>query len=568
MSPEIWLTDMSRCLPEHALSTRRRKSHWQLIEYEAEGSLKGVMLSAGPETGAPDATYPLNLSGWHAIHLGVWGGGNVWDYLVKVRLGGDPFFSTFVREKPHPCTLEEVFWKHADLTGQQLIVRQQRPKPNGISPNASLAYVRLTPISAEEVERLQCDRAREDTKRLIMHEEPGAEGWALEDMLEGDVEPFRNTDFKKLFWEVAYGDNVVFGDKLGRLPWDNIEDFPSVEKRWAAESLKTAASEGIDPLKTAMEYTHSMGLELHVGQRVEAFAGPPPSEEFTTEFYREHPEFRSVDRDGLEIDGLSYAYPQVRSHYITVLREAAEYGADGAFVIFIRGTPVILYEKPSVDGFKEEYGVDPRELDEKNEKWLRYRAGFVTRFMAELRQAVDEVGKKLGKRLETSAITLATEEDNLICGLDVGVWVREGLVDNLLPYPSHAGRLHAVSMKKEIDMKYYTAITRGSRCKLCPTMFPSDVIYGKNLFGAGQSSVGKFRTKALTYYEAGADGVCFWEGGHGTRSAMWSSLKRLGHVDELKAWAKEKKRKREPRTIKLMKLGGHTMHRYSPHRGQ
>ena len=568
MSPEIWLTDMSRCLPEKALSTGRRKSHWQLLEYEAAGGIKGVMLSAGPETAAPDVTYPLDFSGWHTIRLGVWGGGSTWDYMIKVRLEGDPFFSTFIREKPHPCTMEEVLWKHADLTGQQLIVRQQRPNPNGTSASASLAYVRLTPMSAEEVGQLQSDRAREDTKRLIMHAEPGSGVWEQEIMLEEDVEPFRNTDFKKLFWEVAYGDTIIFGDRLGRSPAQNIEDYPSAESRWAAQSLKALADEGLDPLKTAVEYTHSMGLELHVGQRVEAFAGPPPSEEFTTEFYHEHPEFRMVDKDGLEIDGLSYAYPEVRSHYISVLRDAAEYGADGAFVIFIRGTPILLYEQPLVDGFREAHGVDPRYLDEKDETWLRYRAGFVTQLMVELRQAMDEVGEKLGKRLETAAITLATEADNLICGLDVETWVRRGLVDTLLPYPSYAGRLHAVHMKKEIDMAYYAGITRGSKCKLCPTMFACDTLYGKNLFGSGQSSVGRFRSKALTYYEAGADGIHLWEGGHATRSAMWSSLKRLGHVDELKAWAEEKKRKREPRTVNLTRLGGHTMDRYSPHRGE
>ena len=94
------------------------------------------------------------------------------------------------------------------------------------------------------------------------------------------------------------------------------------------------------------------------------------------------------------------------------------------------------------------------------------------------------------------------------------------------------------------------------------------MLYGRKLFGSGQSGVGAFKTKALTYYDAGADGVCFWEGGHANRSAMWSSLKRLGHVDELKAWAEQKKRKREPRTVNLTRLGGHTMDRYSPHRGE
>ena len=161
-------------------------------------------------------------------------------------------------------------------------------------------------------------------------------------------------------------------------------------------------------------------------------------------------------------------------------------------------------------------------------------------------RAIDEVGEKLGKRLEMSAITLSTGEENLFYGLDVEAWVKGGLIDNLIPYPCHADH-----SPEEIDMKYYASITRDSRCGLYPNVMPR------------QMPPEEFRRKALAYYEAGADGLFFWDTNarHDTTS-MWATVRRLGHMDELKAWAMEGKHGEEPRLIKLLKLGGYTMQRY------
>jgi hypothetical protein len=97
-SAVIYLTDMSQCLPASALSTRRRKHYWQLLEYEAE-HLSGVMLSAGPETEAPQITVPLGLEGWHEIHLGL-----LWreasEYWLKVKRTDDPCFIDVTITKP------------------------------------------------------------------------------------------------------------------------------------------------------------------------------------------------------------------------------------------------------------------------------------------------------------------------------------------------------------------------------------------------------------------------------------------------------------------------------------
>ena len=93
----ITLTDLDRCRPADALSTEPRRGHWRMIEYETE-TFSGVILLAGPETGAPEITYSPGVRGWHAISIGTWKLKG-W-YLtqgsspeLRIKLSGDDTFS-------------------------------------------------------------------------------------------------------------------------------------------------------------------------------------------------------------------------------------------------------------------------------------------------------------------------------------------------------------------------------------------------------------------------------------------------------------------------------------------
>ncbi len=65
---------------------------------------------------------------------------------------------------------------------------------------------------------------------------------------------------------------------------------------------------------------------------------------------------------------------------------ATRYPIDGVCLLYNRSPPLSAYEKPLVKGFQERYGRDPRQLDEKDPRWLSYRASMLTQFMRELRK--------------------------------------------------------------------------------------------------------------------------------------------------------------------------------------
>src|SRR5437870_5718744 len=120
----IYLSDMSRCRPQSALSRKPRRHHWRLLDYETD-SFRGAMLVAGQNTAAPEVSYPLAQRGWHAIYFGLrsYGGGEEQTRL-QVRLKSDSTFSLIVHDPGERNRIDEYFWRYADLTGEEIVLRQ------------------------------------------------------------------------------------------------------------------------------------------------------------------------------------------------------------------------------------------------------------------------------------------------------------------------------------------------------------------------------------------------------------------------------------------------------------
>ena len=463
-----------------------------------------------------------------------------------------PAFVHFRREAPGRGNLEEMFWKVAELKGQDIVVSKQQ---EGFTGDASLAYVRLVPLDTTQVEGLHADRNDQGSKCLIATND--AFGVFFRNRIssrEGiweQVEPYRNTDFKMIWWEIVSGMFGGWRDE-GKLYAEGVEDFPRPGDRVIAQSLRILRSRGINPLKTAMDHAHEIGVEFHVSQRSEMFQTAPPMEEcFATDFYRDHPEWRLRDIDGSEVTGMSYAFSGVRSYLVGLLEQATSLGADGAVIIYPRSAPFVLYEDPVIKDFQDLHGIDPRTLPENDERLIALHSEYMTRYMRELRAAMDRVGEKLGRRLALSAISFGTESDNRLAGLDLKTWIREGLLDHLSPYPYGRSKTPVV-----IETAFFRRIAKGTACKVYPNVMPRFL----------PSS--EYRKLAQFYYDEGADGLLFWDTyQRHDGSSQWETVQRLGHREELAQVLAENEPREEPKLRPLLRLAGHHMHRYSPYRG-
>ena len=547
--PAIYLADLTGCEPAAALSPTPRQNCWQTVPYEAEG-LAGTMLLADANCSAPVLTLPLNVQGWHAVHLGVW---TDWtDSSIRVKLSGDPSFTPTITARPTPtdpewhsgfATLREAFWTCADLSGQDLLI-EKMDRWGG--RRAGLAYVKLEPLSEAEVAAIRQDRARSDTKRLIAYDD----AWRLdpdapEEALRESVEHYRHSDFQKLLWCIGSGSETYFFSDVGepsvRAEWDFVESFG----RPMMAGMRTMQARGLDPLTKVIEYAHDLDLELHGMYLVGGWVYPP-NHGFESRFYYQHPEWRCVSRSGRPVTRMSYAFEGVRNFLLALFREVAERGADGVNLGFVRGLPCLLYEQPMIDGFQQRHGQDPRDLPEDDPRWLRFKAGVMTDFMRALRRELDQVGEQLGRSVQLSAYVLNDEARNMAHGLDAATWAQEGLVDFIIPYP-----LYDVM---EMDIPAYVRMTRGTQCKLYPEVMPR------------RQSPAEYRQKALDFYAQDVDGLAFWDANTTSRSGFkneWSMVRRLGHKDELAGWAPDEWP--SYRVLPMYSMGGLVMDEANPY---
>jgi hypothetical protein len=163
--------DLSRATPATALTRDFSRHQWQLIDYETEEGVKGSMVFARPDDECATLTLPLDVAGPHHVYLAFNHTNSHYpDFSphgqLDVKLTRDPGFRRVVAEtgglegQPLFKSVEEIFWKTADLSGQALQFRQPQapyrwPREAGY---ANLSYVRLVPATADEVrdERVSC----------------------------------------------------------------------------------------------------------------------------------------------------------------------------------------------------------------------------------------------------------------------------------------------------------------------------------------------------------------------------------------------------------------------------
>jgi hypothetical protein len=460
-----------------------------------------------------------------------------------------------------------VFWKTADLTNQSIIVEQvcTEKRESGSGPAVCdavwIAYFKLVPLSSEEAVRIRADRQRTDTRRLFATQDWGtsmvvdARAGRVRDL----IEVYRHTDFRRLYWEGAVGDICVYLTKIGRM-WTRehirAEDLPIMEYRRVVENWTRYQQTGLDPFRIAVEFAHQVGLEFHAAYRFCEGMGPfhfsPPFDEVNKgSFYERHPELRAIRRDGSTAPRLSLSYPETRRFVLSILLEMAEYPIDGVSILFHRRPPFVEYEPPLVEGFQIQFKEDPRQLDERDPRWLNYRCSVLTGFLREVRNELDAVSRRHG-RLRTPAVTVwvcGREEENLYYGMDVRTWVREGLIDTVIPYTSAKDMFSWEPAWENMgDVAYWLELTRGSACELALNIMPRAL------------TAEQYRRKAQRLYQAGVKYLAFWDS-----AKVWSidkvdggalqTLLRLGHQDELQAWLRAGKPDIDIPTTRLRRVG-------------
>jgi len=275
--------------------------------------------------------------------------------------------------------------------------------------------------------------------------------------------------WSRIYWRVLDGGRSLYASSLlnpmGK--WDEDSFWSpkgdadrALVKRYSSNMTDAQRAEFVkkfdaldygkfDSFRSALDYGHKIGLQIHAWVSINE---DDHGWGLQSRFSKAHPEFRWQGRNRKKYHSqLSFSFPQVREYKLQILEELlAKYDLDGLFLDWIRtgdvrdnpqndrnGVADYGYEMAS--SFRKRFGKDPEKLANDDAEWVRFRAERQTEFMRQVRNLATKrrpglpiaalVGHPWHYRGEIDKI------DGNLRGLllDVPAWVKEKLVDALVP---------------------------------------------------------------------------------------------------------------------------------------
>ncbi len=551
---EHLISDLGCALPREAWTDADSNVHkpispapqglWRVIDYKAQ-LYNGRALMTTRADSTP-ITIPLNRSGWHAISIGM--SERQWEQaVVEVRLTGDEHWQLLRNSAGVGWggPLYEEPWRFADVTGRSLEIRFPKNLEAMVATFrekpivASVYSVRLMPMQAEHVQQLSRKRhaplvyINDGFGIFYNADRPGPQ------IVKNALRPFANSDWDICAFGNIGGDLVNFPATAGTLAGKGGWDFRRPGDRRCSENLAAMIAAGEDPLQQAIDQAHAQQQKLWMYLRPQAYSSEPPYDHILrSEFFAAHPEFRCVEADGLPVSKLSIAFPEVRQNLNTILRDALRRGADGLNIAFVRGYPCVRYEEPVRQRFRERFGTDMRKLPDSDPRLRLLWAEYVTNWLKEIRQMLDEAGASpLVKRRELSVIVGPDLDWNMRFGFDVYDWAQRGLIDAVLPYP--------YVEEDKLNVAEFAAALEGTSVQLLPSLGT----YQQNV------TIAELRVRAHRYYSQGATGLSRWD--------AYSQLARLGLDDRLaQQWWVENYF--PPQRMRILEFAGQNLRAFGP----
>ena len=334
---------------------------------------------------------------------------------------------------------------------------------------------------------------------------------SMEQFLEKTYSVMKDTQVGAHFWSIE-GIDFLEPNK-GNIPFKTSKIYQSASEFTGSENRLAMYERGEDPHEAMIERGHQLGIDVYASIRMNDnhFSGMQPDEmldskhQELSDFRREHPEYLLGDRTS-EWFALSYDFSiaEVRQHRFDSIKEICE-----------------LYEWDGVELDWQRHGFH---FDEDYGYRFRYT---LTDLQRAVRQLTDEISEKRGKPFYLAARVNGYVEMCNNIGYDIDTWVKEGLVDILIP----AG---GAATETEAEVDKFKEICEGTDVVVYPG-FDSGVSQ-MPAYAEGAYVKDQMRTRGLAsrHFAKGADGIYIfnWHANGETRREMLSTI---GSTETLKA---------------------------------
>lgn len=570
---EYRFSDMEQAFaPQTCITRTGEKDKWRAVPYEdTEGA--GVMLAAQGDAFPSDVWFDPQLTGWYKIYVKT---PAFYNARLCIKLSGDRAYRRIFRTYGSPVRHEESFWKCADMTGQRIGITRRL---SGDDTHSYLAGLRFVAMSDDEIR--EWNRENMVHKRLYMTDDIHNllyRGMVNEDEdWSGVLTPYDHTDAE---W-VSLEQIKLFTQG------DSPENFAFVRKGDERVQRDLKRFDLDDALCRLVKEGQQKGLKMSLSLRMAAWGMVYPWDHcyFDVPFALEHPQWRCVDRDGVAVSALSYAYPQVRQFMIDEFVNMAKSGCDAVVPIFHRGLPFCLFEEPIVTEFMRRYGEDPRPLPLNEPRLNALHGEIMTGFMRELRAALDAATGK--NKTAIHARVHHTLADCKYVGLDVEQWCKEGLIDTVIVFPLSVREKYGEGVWSDeghLDIGKYADYLNTSddfpleyRSEYEFTVMDDTTPQTKTEWVAQWMALGRqygvtiyfdimprlmseedFARRAKELYDAGAERLSLWDSYYRSEFlGQWRMAARLGHKEDLSV----------PdgyRRLRILRIGDMEVRRFNP----
>ena len=229
------------------------------------------------------------------------------------------------------------------------------------------------------------------------------------------VDELLGTPVDTLVYGLAMGTTFLHDTKVGTKFGEKAYEHNHGTVWWrAAANLESGLERNIDPLKVVIDRAHEKGMQVICSLRINDTGAPEGSNYNVGRLKYENANVMIGEEDPNNphiSTAMDFARQDVQEERLAVIEEVCDrYGADGIEI----DEYVRVFFKPSQ---------------------VQQNIPVLTDFMRKVRKLLDSIGQQRGnKRLGIALRTHPNYESALAVGMDVKTWLKEGLVDIVVPH--------------------------------------------------------------------------------------------------------------------------------------
>ena len=265
---------------------------------------------------------------------------------------------------------------------------------------------------------------------------------------------------------------------------DVAEPFLAKTRVFAPNLIGAFHEAGLDPLQIMIDFCRENGIEIFMSMRMnDVHDSQPRWTEMIPQFKKDHPELLHGSLEdppafGLW-SGLNYDEPEVQERAFELLEDVCKrYDVDGIELDWLRHPP---HFKCSANG----------------EDCTQLERDIMTGLHRRIREMTEQVGMERGRPMLVAVRLPASVACCEAMGLDLRAWLKEDLVDLLVPGEMELAPWETwVDLGREHDVPVYPDLTwSGSRRRQGPPDAQDGI------------ALRNFRARAMNVWHAGADGI-------------------------------------------------------------